>query len=49
MANVIQIKRSSTNATPPSLEAGELAYSSLSTSQKLFIGNPDACDSFAYL
>lgn len=41
MANVIQIKRSSTNATPPSLEAGELAYSSLSTSQKLFIGNPD--------
>jgi hypothetical protein len=36
MANVIQIKRSTTTATPPTLAVGELAYSELS--DNLFIG-----------
>jgi len=36
MANIIQIKRSATTATPPSLAVGELAYSELS--DNLFIG-----------
>ena len=38
MAQTIQIKRSSSNASPSSLAAGELAYSS--NSNKLFIGTP---------
>jgi len=38
MAQTIKIKRSSSSATPTSLSAGELAYSS--NSQKLFIGAP---------
>ena len=36
MTNLIQIKRSSTTATPPSLAAGELAWSEVS--KTLFIG-----------
>jgi len=39
MANTIQIKRSTTNAAPSSLAAGEIAYSS--NSNKFFIGHPD--------
>ena len=39
MAQTIQIKRSTSTATPSSLSAGELAYSS--SSNKLFIGHPD--------
>ena len=39
MANLIQVKRSTTNATPASLAAGELAYSFLNTSNSLFVGN----------
>ena len=38
MAQTIKIKRSSSSASPTSLSAGELAYSS--NSQKLFIGAP---------
>ena len=38
MAQTIQIKRSSSTATPTSLSAGELAYSD--SSDKLFIGQP---------
>jgi len=38
MAQTIQIKRSSSTATPTSLSNGELAYSA--TSNKLFIGRP---------
>jgi len=38
MAQTIQIKRSSSTATPTSLQNGELAYSA--TSSKLFIGRP---------
>ena len=38
MAQTIQIKRSSSTATPTSLQNGELAYSA--TSNKLFIGRP---------
>ena len=42
MAQVIQIKRSSSTAAPSSsLAAGELAYSGASASHKLFIGHPD--------
>jgi hypothetical protein len=41
MAQTIQIKRSTTTATPSSLSAGELAYSGKSDSNKLFIGHPD--------
>lgn len=37
--NVIQIKRSSSTATPSSLNAGELAYSN--TSKVLFVGSTD--------
>jgi hypothetical protein len=44
MAQVIKIKRSSTTATPTSLNQGELAYSSEGTSNKLFIGNPGTGD-----
>ena len=44
MAQVIKIKRSSSTATPTSLAQGELAYSSESTSNKLFIGNPGTGD-----
>lgn len=36
MANILQIKRSATTATPPALAVGELAYSS--QSNNLFIG-----------
>ena len=36
MANTIQIKRSTSTATPTSLAAGELAYSE--NSLKLFVG-----------
>ena len=39
MANLIQIKRSSTNATPVALQPAELAYSLLNTSNSLFIGD----------
>lgn len=39
MSNLIQVKRSTTNATPASLNAGELAYSFLNTSNSLFVGN----------
>jgi len=39
MAQTIKIKRSTSTATPSSLSAGELAYSS--NSDKLFIGHPD--------
>ena len=39
MSNLIQVKRSTTNASPASLTAGELAYSFLNTSNSLFIGN----------
>lgn len=39
MANLIQVKRSTTNAAPASLNAGELAYSFLNTSNSLFVGN----------
>lgn len=42
MAQVIKIKRSSSTATPTSLNQGELAYSS--NSDKLFIGNPGTGD-----
>jgi hypothetical protein len=38
--NLIQIKRSTSTAIPSSLAAGELAYSSESTSNSLFIGAP---------
>lgn len=41
MAQTIQIKRSTSTATPSSLVAGELAYSGKSDSNKLFIGHPD--------
>ena len=42
MAQVIQIKRSSSSAAPSSsLAAGELAYSGAGASHKLFIGHPD--------
>ena len=41
MAQTIQIKRSTSTATPSSLAAGELAYSGKSDSNKLFIGHPD--------
>ena len=41
MAQTIQIKRSTSTATPSSLSAGELAYSGKSDSNKLFIGHPD--------
>ena len=41
MAQTIQIKRSTSTATPTSLSAGELAYSGKSDSNKLFIGHPD--------
>ena len=44
MAQVIKIKRSSTTATPTTLNQGELAYSSEGTSNKLFIGNPGTGD-----
>jgi hypothetical protein len=40
MANLIQIKRSATTATPPALAVGELAYSS--NSNNLFIGEAGA-------
>ena len=39
MAQTIKIKRSTSTATPTSLEAGELAYSFKSNSKKLFIGD----------
>ncbi|MBJ33671.1 MAG: hypothetical protein CMC89_02980 [Flavobacteriaceae bacterium] len=39
MAQTIKIKRSSSNATPTSLDSGELAYSFKSDSKKLFIGD----------
>ena len=42
MANLIQVKRSTTNAAPASLTAGELAYSFLNTSNSLFVGNTSA-------
>lgn len=42
MANLIQIKRSDSTAAPTSLTPGELAYSFLSTSNSLFIGNTSA-------
>ena len=42
MANLIQVKRSTTNASPASLTAGELAYSFLNTSNSLFVGNTSA-------
>lgn len=41
MAQTIQIKRSTSTTTPSSLQAGELAYSGKSDSNKLFIGHPD--------
>jgi len=44
MAQVIKIKRSSSTATPATLNQGELAYSSEGTSNKLFIGNPGTGD-----
>ena len=40
MANKIQVKRSTTTATPTGLANGELAFSSESTSNSLFIGDP---------
>lgn len=40
MAQTLKIKRSSTTASPSSLAQGELAYSSKSDTQKLFIGEP---------
>lgn len=44
MANtVIQVKRSQTTATPPSLANGEIAYSY--SSNKLFIGQTDTATS----
>jgi len=39
MAQTIKIKRSFNNATPSSLEAGELAYSFKSDTKKLYIGD----------
>jgi hypothetical protein len=39
MANLIQVKRSTSNNSPASLTAGELAYSFLNTSNSLFVGN----------
>ncbi len=39
MAQIVKIKRSTTTAVPNTLSKGELAYSS--TSDKLFVGNPD--------
>jgi len=41
MANLIQIKRAITTATPTSLANGELAYSGNTVSDSLFIGNPN--------
>jgi len=41
MANLIQIKRAITTATPTSLANGELAYSGNTASDSLFIGNPN--------
>lgn len=40
MTQTIKIKRSNTTSAPASLAEGELAYSSASGSDKLFIGNP---------
>jgi len=40
MVQKIKIKRSDTTSAPSSLEEGELAYSSASGSNKLYIGNP---------
>lgn len=45
MANIIQIKRSTSTAVPSGLEDGELAYSFLGTSNSLFIGDPQSSDS----
>jgi hypothetical protein len=39
MANLIQIKRSTTNTSPAALTAGELAYSYANSSNSLFVGN----------
>lgn len=44
MSQTIKIKRSSVTAVPSTLAQGELAYSSESTSNKLFIGNPGTGD-----
>ena len=41
MANLIQIKRAITATAPGSLANGELAYSGNTTSDSLFIGNPN--------
>lgn len=41
MSNLIQIKRSATTATPPSLANGELAFSGNNSSNSLFVGHPD--------
>ena len=41
MASLIQIKRSITATSPTSLANGELAYSGNTTSDSLFIGNPN--------
>ena len=41
MAQTFKIKRSTANATPTTLLAGELAYSGKASSNKLFIGHPD--------
>ena len=38
MAQIVKIKRSSSTATPSTLNQGEMAYSS--SSDKLFIGQP---------
>jgi hypothetical protein len=41
MATVFKIKRSTTTDIPPSLNFGELAYSSIGTVKNLFIGGTD--------
>ena len=40
MTNTVKIKRSTATAAPASLENGELAYSHVGTTGKLFIGRP---------
>ena len=42
MANVIKIKRSTTNATPSSLEFGELALYSNGSTNKIYVGNSNS-------
>lgn len=46
--SIIKIKRSATQSIPTKLYPGELAYSSLDSSERLFIGVGDATDDSGY-